>query len=157
MRLPNGITGFFDSADNQLSPMDERQFKQLCYSIVNYNGGTLNEWRDPAYPTSFYHAHISFNNEELHILLNKYYPLLAFASSIEYESIEFIDLPHLVETFSSFYKVLHTSELNQPIIIKNHFKHDFLQNDHDLTFAELEQIKYWKPNIVGEIIFNYWD
>ncbi|WP_139892038.1 hypothetical protein [Bacillus sp. D386] len=63
----------------------------------------------------------------------------------------------ILSRHSSFYKVLHTSELNETVIIKNHLKHDFLQNDHDLTLAELEKIKYWKPNIVGEIIFNYWD
>ena len=35
------------------------------------------------------------------------------------------------------------------------------QNWHDivgeLSKAELEQIKYWKPNIMGDIIFNFWD
>ena len=27
----------------------------------------------------------------------------------------------------------------------------------ELSKAELEQIKYWKPNTVGDIIFNFWD
>lgn len=27
----------------------------------------------------------------------------------------------------------------------------------ELNSAELEQIAYWKPETVGQIIFNYWD
>ncbi len=159
MILANGVTGFFDPTDNQPIPVDEKQFKQLCHSIVKSNNGTFKKTIDSAYPMNFYHAHISFNTEQLHVLLNKHYPLLAFASSVEYESIEFIDIPHLVKPFSSFYKVLHTEELKQPVIVQIHSKqkHDFLQNNHDLNLTELKNIKYWKPKIIGEIIFNYWD
>ncbi len=27
----------------------------------------------------------------------------------------------------------------------------------DLGPAELEQVNYWKPQRIGELIFNYWD
>jgi hypothetical protein len=26
-----------------------------------------------------------------------------------------------------------------------------------LNNSEIEQIKYWKPQTIGEVIFNYWD
>jgi hypothetical protein len=30
-------------------------------------------------------------------------------------------------------------------------------SSHSLDHAELEQISYWRPSTVGELIFNYWD
>ena len=157
MRLPNGVTGFFSSSDSHLTQMDERQFRQYCYSVVNYNDGKLNNLKESEYPMNFYHAHITFKNGDFHILLNKHYPLLAFASSVNNECIEFIDVPSQIELLFSTYEVLHTSILKQPVIFGNHSKQDFLQVDHALNRAELEAIKYWKPSIIGEIIFNYWD
>jgi hypothetical protein len=32
-----------------------------------------------------------------------------------------------------------------------------LHNDNELNSAELKQIAYWKPETIGELIFNFWD
>ena len=72
-------------------------------------------------------------------------------------NIKFIDEPDLIKQFSSFYKVLGTKELNEPLSLRFGSKKSILQNANELNSAELEQIAYWKPEKVGEVIFNYWD
>jgi len=54
-------------------------------------------------------------------------------------------------------KVLNVKELNEPLALKPGSKKGILQNDNDLNSAELEQVAYWKPERIGEVIFNYWD
>ncbi|GAM12185.1 hypothetical protein SAMD00020551_0315 [Mesobacillus selenatarsenatis SF-1] len=48
-------------------------------------------------------------------------------------------------------------ELNEPLVLKPGSKKGILQNDNDLNSAELEQVAYWQPKRIGEVIFNYWD
>lgn len=48
-------------------------------------------------------------------------------------------------------------ELNDPLYIKESTAQIILENDNELNSAELEQIAYWKPKSVGEVIYNFWD
>ena len=66
-------------------------------------------------------------------------------------------MPELFQKFISFYKVLDVKELNEPLVLKLGSKKGILQNDNYLNSAELEQVAYWKPERIGEVIFNYWD
>lgn len=90
-------------------------------------------------------------------MLNEHYPYLAFASKVECDNIDFIDVAFLKKHFNPYYSVLNSNELNAPVVNNNGAKKGILKNDHTLSSTELEKIKYWNPEIVGEIIFNYWD
>ncbi|MFS0782198.1 hypothetical protein [Bacillus sp. 1P06AnD] len=83
-------------------------------------------------------------------MLNGHYPYLTFASAVEFGGIKFIDNPFLYEQFAAFYQIIGTVELNSP------FNQNMVKKT-DLNNAELEQLAYWKPETVGQIIFNYWD
>ncbi|MCM3667250.1 hypothetical protein M3204_22900 [Mesobacillus subterraneus] len=149
IRLPNGITGFHNSTNNLPPKVDGRQFKSVCAAIVNRSGGKLLKFREPLYPLNFYEAEVKVNDNEFYILLNEHYPYIAFASVVEFGKIDFINASELLTQFSPFYKVLSLKELNEPLNIKS--------DSINLNSAELEQISYWKPKTIGEVIFNFWD
>ncbi|MET3696541.1 hypothetical protein SAMN05877753_103213 [Bacillus oleivorans] len=114
------------------------------------------EFKEPQYPMNFYDTEVKVFNKHFHILLNEHYPYLSFASVVEFGKINFIDVPELKQ-FNSFYKVLSVKELNEPLVLKPDPKKGILQNDINLNGAELEQVAYWEPKRIGEVIFNYWD
>ncbi|MEI5906647.1 hypothetical protein WAK64_06200 [Bacillus spongiae] len=150
MKLSNGVTGFYNSEVNTLPQVDGKQFKQLCFDVISRNNGKVVDFITPQYPTNFYYAHVEIEDNQFYILLNEHFPYLAFASIVEFGNIKFINKPVLYEKFSSLYRVIGTGELNAPLT------QDLLKQT-ELNSVELEQISYWRPETVGQIIFNYWD
>ncbi len=150
MKLPNGITGFYDLKVNPPPQVDGKQFKQLCFDIASRNNGKVIDFITPQYPSNFYYAHVEIVGNQFYILLNEHYPYLAFASVVEFGNVKFINRPVLCEELSFFYRVIGKDELNV------HFNQNLLKQT-ELNSVELEQISYWKPETVGQIIFNYWD
>lgn len=157
MKLPNGVTGFYSAKHNKPPTIDEKQFKQICFSLISSNGGEVLDIKEPQVATNFFDVEAKIFNKHLHILLNVHYPFMAFAFDVEYGKITFIDEPELFKQFSPFYNVLNTKELNAPVLLRLGSKKSIVQNDNELNSDELEQIAYWKPERIGEIIFNYWD
>lgn len=156
MKIPNGVTGFYSA--NQIKPptIDVKQFKQICFSLISRNGGEILDFKEPQVATNIFDVKAKVFNNHLHILLNEHYPIMAFAIDVEYGKITFIDELELFKQFSSFYNVLDTKELNEPVILRLGSKKGIVQNENELNSDELEQITYWKPERIGEIIYNYW-
>ncbi|MBS4220748.1 hypothetical protein KHA96_20835 [Bacillus sp. FJAT-49711] len=150
MKLPNGITGFYGSKANTPPQVDGKQFKQLCFDFASRNRGKVIDFVTPRYPSNFYYAYVDILGNRFYILLNEHYPYIAFASIVEFGNIKFIDRPVLNEQFSSFYQIMGNDELNVP------FNKNLIKKT-ELNGAELEQINYWKPETVGQVVFNYWD
>jgi hypothetical protein len=148
MILPNGVTGFSDTEANNPLKVDGKQFKQLCFDLAARNGGKVLAYNTPQYPANFYFAQIENLGNTFYVLLNEHYPYLAFASVVEPGTIQFIDKPDLNEPFSPFYRVWSAVELNLP---------QTMVSKSELNTAEIKQLAYWKPESVGQIIFNYWD
>ena len=147
MILLNGITGFYEK-QNEPPKTDGKQFKRLCFSIINQNKGTILNFQEPQIASNFYSMEVKISNKHFSILLNAHYPFLAFASAVNFGEINFIEVPHLKEEFSPFYIVLSTKVLNEPLLLKS---------ENELNKAELNQIEYWKPERIGEVLFNHWD
>lgn len=78
--------------------------------------------------------------------MNAYYTYFAFASSIN-DNITFINISNMNKSVLMKYGWLNKNQLNESY-------HDILNL---LSPIELEQINYWKPQTIGEIIYNYWD
>lgn len=149
MKLPNGVTGFF--YDESPPPeVDGKLFKQLCFDFASRYGGKVMDSNEPEYPENFYCAQVEVRDKQFKILLNEYNLYLASASAVEFCNIKFIDAPAIKEYFSPYYQVLNTDELNSPF-------NSNLLNIAELNRAELEQIAYWKPKTIGQIIFNHRD
>ncbi|QUG41645.1 hypothetical protein KD050_20670 [Psychrobacillus sp. INOP01] len=144
MRLPKGITGFIDDIEEVI---DGQQFKKICYEVLREAKGEILKWEGPLYPHNYFKVQIRINEELFYILLNEYYPYLAFAKKWEDVVIEFTDLPTLTRGFKEYYTVLTKKVLNLP----------FSKKEHDLDEVELRQAAYWQPRSIGEVIFNCWD
>ncbi|MDQ0216667.1 hypothetical protein J2S13_003141 [Oikeobacillus pervagus] len=156
MILREGITGFHDAKSEQIPIVDQKQFKQLCFSVLFRIEGTVVEIKDQCCHGNFIDVEVSLQGTKLHILLNKYYPIVAFASYVDFDNITFIDEPKLSEEFCSSYQVLSCRDLNKPVSLKLGAK-TCLLNENELNQAELKQVAYWKPRTIGEIVFNQWD
>jgi hypothetical protein len=46
------------------------------------------------------------------------------------------------------FRLLDVEELSTPLATAD---------TSELTEAELEQVRYWRPSTVGELMFNWWD
>ena len=149
--LCSGITGF------QPAPTIEKsEFQHICYSL--YGSNVLN-FIDDGPAKNFYECIIKVNGKKVHVLLNSQYPFMAFTSNrkIEEHSFPFVDEPELVKMLEPYYKVLNSSQLNEPIRYTQKGKKITIENVNSLHQAELEQLVHWQPKTVGEVVFNYWD
>lgn len=143
--LPNGITGFRDLKDPYIPEQEKRIFQRLCYSIATRHHCLVLSFDLDLASKNFYSAEIKTERGRFYLLENAYYPWIAFAKSYNFTKIKFIENPFSITDAGIC--VLTLSELQQ----------DWHNIVGELNKAELKQIEYWKPNTVGDIIFNFWD
>ncbi len=150
MLLQKGITGFHVGA---LPEVDSLQFKRLCYSLANYSNGKIQSVEEPHASQNFYKAELVINNESIFILVNSSYPFVAFASSVQYFEIEFIDhsLSNFVFAFDGGFRVLSAIETNQQLALD--VRTYTVLTENNLNEVELSQIFHWKPKTVGDVVF----
>ena len=119
----------------------------MCHALARENGGTVAEVDTDTVSRNFYSAKLSRYDQSVFLLQNIYYPYAAFdqrdadGRSILTGPPEWLRLPEGTVRFLS------PAELNQ----------DWRGLCSELSPEELEQIRYWNPQTVGEIIFNAWD
>jgi hypothetical protein len=152
--LLDGVSGFLN---NKVPEVYTSPFKELCYSVANVIQGNLVSFEIPHRSQNFYKAELEWNGGNTFILLNSSYPILAFASSVEYFNIHLIDHPHanLLKTFSTVFTIATVNELVEPLEIDE--RKQTVLNKHNLNKSEIRQILYWKPTTVGDVVFNFWD
>lgn len=148
MILKKGITGFFDVRDEIKDETGYYDFKKICYSIRMDNLKLLevcNSDNARYFNTSYFYAHFILDDNDLYILLNKYYPVIAFVQKLEINK-KFIDC-QIVNIYFTDYEVINANTLNS----------EFTGKEHNLSPVELQEIKYWNPSSIGNIIYNEWD
>lgn len=147
MILPRGITGFWSVNAAPLPLLDEKAFRQMCHTLSRKNGGAVTELDTDTYPRNFYSAKLSRYDQSIFLLQNIHYPYAAFAQRdasgrfVLTQQPEWLQLPESPVQFLSF------DELDQ----------DWRSLCGELSPEELDQIHYWNPQTVGEIIYNIWD
>ena len=147
MILPRGITGFGSINTDPPLFLDEKAFCRMCHALARENGGAVTEVDTDTAIRNFYSAKVSRYDQSVFLLQNIHYPYAAFAQReasgrfVLTQQPEWLQLPESPVQFLSFDK------LNQ----------DWRSLCGELGPEELEQIRYWDPQTVGEIIFNTWD
>ena len=147
MILPRGITGFWSANTAPLPLLDEKAFRQMCHTLSRKNGGAVTEVDTDTAIRNFYSAKVSRYGQSVFLLQNIHYPYAAFAQReasgrfVLTQQPEWLQLPESPVQFLSFDK------LNQ----------DWHSLRGELSPEELDQIHYWNPQTVGEIVFNTWD
>ena len=154
MKLPRGITGFRASDAEPLPETDLRAFRGHCHEAARRVGGWVVSVEPPDAGRShnFAIATLATPAGDVAVLLNVRHPVIGFADPpAEGEArLRFRDFPELAEAFRGFgmYEVLGAAELGQA---------PTREQLRELSEVEREQIAYWKPRRVGDIIFNWWD
>ena len=147
MILPRGITGFGSINTDPPLFLDEKAFCRMCYSIALENGGTVTELDTDTYPRNFYSAKISRYGQSIFVLRNVHYPYVAFTQRDTSGGFIWISQPEWLQLPEGSVRFLSPSELTR----------DWHDLCGELSPEELEQIHYWNPQTVGEIVFNTWD
>ncbi|NRG47997.1 hypothetical protein HRF87_25110 [Bacillus sp. CRN 9] len=157
MYLYKGITGTVLHNEKMPAEIDDKQFKSIIYAVIISDGGRVKQIQKASYPRNFHCALVEWEGSDFYIFLNKFCPLLACATSYTMQGIHFIDCP-VLQLFRPYYTVLALEYLNRPVIINHKRGGKIVINaDHNLSEIELENINYWKPGRLGEIIYNEWD
>lgn len=156
MLLLRGVTGF-QAADDVMEEPDVNTFKKICYAVLVPNGGKVLSYQAQAIDTNYEVVRVEIFQKAYFLLLNAAYPFLAFADRMQDGVFHFIDEEALAGLFRPYYHVVSKAELDAPIVIRPENKKDPLPLTHQLSTEELEEIWYWQPKTVGEIIYNHWD
>lgn len=132
--LPRGITGFCSARDQPLPTTDFRLFKATCYELAR-EFGLMQPQREAS----------------CFIICNAYYWYLGFLEALPPKPSTFVNIADWAAWFvrrQPTWRMLSRDELTstaEGAACRN------------LEKPELDQVKYWKPVSIGEIVFNYWD
>jgi hypothetical protein len=155
--LLNGVTGFYGSKDDQPPSHSKNDVKREFYNAVNKVDGKTIDFIEPDYPKSYYEGIFKYNRRTISAFFNAYHPMMAFVSKVNDFNFTFIDVPELFNGFGSYFRILSVKDLNTPFEIKQVKGKIVVRNKHQLKDVELEQALHWKPQTIGEVIFNSWD
>ena len=147
MILPKGITGFWNGNTAPPPFLDEKAFCQMCHSIAMENGGTVTEVDTDTAARNFYSAKLSRYDQSVFLLRNIHYPYIAFAKRDASGGFIWISPPEWLQLPEGPVRDLSPNELNQ----------DWHGLCGELSPEELEQIRDWNPQTVGDIICISWD
>jgi hypothetical protein len=154
MILPRGVTGFRGSRTAAIVGVDAKKFHSTCHAVARMLGGRASLHDAHLWPrtSSFDACLLRLPQYHLAVLINRHSPLLAFAETPTPGSfsLQFIDAPEVADSFRRLcdYQILNACSLNEPVS-------EICVNE--LAECELMQIRYWKPERVGDVVFNFWD
>lgn len=152
--LPRGITGFGSYREAPLPVISEQVFRACCHTAAQQSGGEVVSHDSAAQQLarSFSVTTIQLPHQTVAVLVNAHCPMVAMAQPIAEgaQNIEFVDVPTLADAFRYVEgcEVLAASKLAQPVTDEALV---------ELAASELDQVRYWKPTTIGQVIFNFWD
>lgn len=127
--------------------LDEKAFLQMCHVLARESGGTVAEADTDTAVRNFYLAEIRRYDASVFLLQNIHYPYVALARRDPSGGFIWTSQPEWLRLPEGQVYFLSPDELNQ----------DWRGLCEELSPEEQEQIHYWNPQTVGEIIFNTWD
>ena len=147
MILPRGITGFGSINTDPPLFLDEKAFCRMCHALAQENGGAVTEVDTDTAIRNIYSVKLSRHDQSVFVLQNIHYPYAAFARRDTSGGFIWISQPEWLQLPEGSVRFLSPSELTR----------DWHDLCGELSPEELEQIHYWNPQTVGEIVFNTWD
>jgi hypothetical protein len=152
-RLPPRITGFFDRAEPPLS-LDPKDFKRACHLVAQMEGGSVESVDLALAGRSYFVATARTPTDYVSVLANSVYRYLAFVPpgsfGADCHELTFVEPISLAGAFSR------ATEF-QPLDAAWLATAPRTELLTDLAPVEFEQVKYWRPQTVGDVIFNCWD
>ena len=132
--------------------MDAGAFKTACYEAARRLSGRVRATRAAGPAANFHTVDLALAGQQLTVLCNAHFSLIGFAEPISpgQQVFDFVDVPPLAEALKSQgrFEVLTATELDSPVT---------QESLSLLSPAELQQVQYWKPRTIGQVVFNCWD
>jgi hypothetical protein len=149
--LPRGVTGFGDKYWMPKAHAFFSELKTLSHDVARRTHGRIVSKSSDLFGANFHTLHMEGRGYHLSILLNAFFPLVGFAEVLREEGEEpiFTEIP---SDFSTLTPSAFTF-IGKSILISPPDESSLAQ----LSSAEIEQVQYWRPRRLGDIIFNYWD
>lgn len=158
MLLPSGVTGFYQMTSPKPPHLQKSEVIKDCYACVYLLDGKVEDIWEESDARSFYVAVLKVQGQSIHALFNQQYPLVAFASQVDYFQIRFMNHSLLANALEHYgYRVFSVEELHTLIFVSETKGKLTISVENELNLAEWEQLRKWKPQTVGEVIFNFWD
>ncbi|GID97405.1 hypothetical protein Adi01nite_68170 [Amorphoplanes digitatis] len=149
MKLPPGATGFDAAPD---TGTDLSAFTAICHHAARAVGGTVSQIVPANVTPNFHTAEIARRGLRTRVLGHTTIAAVAFAEPWPAADLRvtFTDRPDLAAALQevSDLRILTKQQLDSPIATADLTA---------LTAGEHEQITYWQPHTIGELLFNYWD
>lgn len=149
MKLPPGATGFNPRPGHQA---DLDVFTAVCHHAARAIDATLTGVTPAGVTPSFHAVDITHAQHHIAVLRHVTLPLIVFVRprTSGDVTVTFIDQPDLAAAITNLTdaQILTAEQLRTPL------------SQVDLSAldpAEHDQIGYWKPATVGELLFNFWD
>ncbi|MBT2448918.1 hypothetical protein J7F03_17825 [Streptomyces sp. ISL-43] len=149
-RLERGATGFRHISEPPLPDTDIDACRAAWHAAARAAGGQVGDFVEQRYPQNFHSATITDQDGTHVALFHAHHPLIAFVDERRYAfTDEFQDPPAWAAPLTDHgFVILSASLLRSP----------FSEADASaLADAEWNQIKYWEPETVGTVLFNFWD
>lgn len=154
LKLPKGITGFW-GIDDLIPPVpttNVKHFRKSCFDVARSLAGKIVDTKRLQQTSeNFQFEIIEVQGERYALVVNSVFPLVTITEP--YESWGLLvpaEAPRIVKAFDLIGKYQMVSRIEFLLPLS---EIDLSQ----LADAELEQMKYWRPQSAGEIIFNCWD
>ncbi|MEV7007756.1 hypothetical protein [Streptosporangium sp. NPDC051022] len=157
-RLPRGATGFRDAGEPSAEPMDRREFARVVHAVARRTNGGVLAVDHAETVRSFRSAVLVHRDRKVEVVGHLLLPFLALARPGEEGdmTVSFLDDPDVARALGELgelggcgpYRLLSVAELTLSTS-----RADL----SELAAVELEQLRYWNPGTVGEVLFNHWD
>ncbi|WP_320069258.1 hypothetical protein [Micromonospora sp. RTGN7] len=149
MKLPPGATGFNPPFGD---PVDLGAFTAVCHHAARAIEATVTSVTPAGVTPNFHTIDITHAQHPIAVLRHIALPLIAFARPRAGGdvTITFVDHPALAAAI--------TNLTDAPVLTGVQLRAPLSQVDLSaLDSHEHDQIGYWKPTTVGELLFNFWD
>lgn len=137
-------------SDGSGAGWDLAMFRAACHAMARMVPRTaLAACEAPNGGCNHYRAWVDHEGQALMLLLNGAQGLLGFAHAITGYDYRFVDAPALAAAFFGPHEPVAAALLEARIGL----------HDYERCFSghELAEVRHWRPERVGEIVFNWWD
>lgn len=152
IHVVRGSSGLWGHGDEPLPRVDVRAFRGASYEAARSIGATVDDVTSDGVTSSFHTALITAAGVRSAVLCHEVLPVVAFTASPPQAGappVDFVSPPAWAAAFERVgFRLLDVGELSTPL---------GSADIGELAEAELEQVRYWRPGTVGELMFNWWD
>lgn len=154
MILKRGITSFFNWDERGTIPeFTFAEFKRIVFAVSTVQRLAVSQLNERSVTPNFHQARLDDSKMSILMLGHSTFPLIAFAKpeNADATKLLFVDCSRIADAMRNLFpdvRIAHASELNQELTESRMSVLDVI---------EREQIEYWKPKTIGEVVFNWWD